>query len=147
MVTMGYRSADMVTDENLQKTLNWDYAVFGSYGLVALHYDISKALTYRIIKEGYIPKREDIRAKLGMTSYYPAEACARCGAVHTTKRCVKSNGSKRSPRLSISLVNPEHAARSITNNMGVGLRKELIKLLEGKINTTKERDAISQKEV
>jgi hypothetical protein len=42
------------------------------------------------IANGRDPKKPGIRKSLGLPYYLPALACARCGQVHVSKRCLNS---------------------------------------------------------
>jgi hypothetical protein len=55
-----------VTEDKLPSYLDSLLSRLGSYGQVAEFLDVSKALVWRAHKEGYIPKDNELRRRLGL---------------------------------------------------------------------------------
>lgn len=53
----------------------------------------------------------------GTAGVAPAPVCPKCGQVHVAKRCSNGKASKRTPRVSINLRNPESAAKTLSKYM------------------------------
>ncbi len=97
---------------------------------LAKEFKVSHGAIQRALK-GVLPKRKDLREKMGLVPIEEVEVCLRCGVVHTTKRCTSTNGSKpRPPRIAIRLDKPDSAATTILEHMDQEKVSELIDLLK-----------------
>jgi len=117
----------MLNREQTAKKLRDDYDYYGSWGVVAARYGLTKALIYRTALRGYEPKKPRIREVLEMSALVPTPACVKCGDVHTlgdicptetpVRIIVQKPPRPRRPRLAIRLDDPHSAARSIRRHM------------------------------
>ena len=108
-----------------------NHAQVASWRKVAEPYSIHPNMA-RMIANGYDPGNR-IREKLRLPKKQAIESCAKCGYVHSTKRCSNGDHRPRPPRISIRLDSPESAARSIERHMEPENVDQLIGLLqEGK---------------
>ena len=75
-----------VNDIEAAEKLKKEYRTLGSYQVVADKRNVSKPMVWRVINQGYVPKKKDIRNRLGFDELAEVPVCP-CGEVHTSKHC------------------------------------------------------------
>ena len=55
-----------VTDEALSDTVYAEYQRLGTWIAVGKFYGVHRAVVWRIVNQDYVPKRNDLRRKLGL---------------------------------------------------------------------------------
>ena len=64
----------IIAPEHVRRRLEQEHEQLGGLKPVAAQYDVSAAMIWRIINEGYVPKTYETQKKLG---YIPT--CPKCG--------------------------------------------------------------------